>query len=67
MLSYILKRLAQTVFVLFGITLITFILLNVVPGDPVAMMLDKRADEATIDADYTITLDATRSTVTFEK
>lgn len=49
MLSYILKRLAQTVFVLFGITLITFILLNVVPGDPVAMMLDKRADEATIE------------------
>ena len=49
MLSYILKRLAQTILVLFGITLITFILLNVVPGDPVAMMLDKRADEATIE------------------
>ena len=49
MLSYILKRLAQTVLVLFGITLITFILLNVVPGDPVAMMLDKRADEETIE------------------
>ena len=43
MLSYTLKRLGQTVLVLFGITLITFILLNVVPGDPVAMMLDKRA------------------------
>lgn len=49
MLSYILKRLAQTVLVLFGITLITFILLNVVPGDPVVMMLDKRADEETIE------------------
>ena len=49
MLSYILKRLAQTILVLFGITLITFILLKVVPGDPVAMMLDKRADEATIE------------------
>ena len=49
MLSYILKRLAQTILVLFGITLITFILLNVVPGDPVAMMLDKRAAEATIE------------------
>jgi len=33
---------------MFGITLITFILLNVVPGDPVAMMLDKRADAETI-------------------
>ena len=43
------KRLCQTIFVLIGITLITFILLNVVPGDPVAMMLDKRADEQTIE------------------
>lgn len=47
--SYTLKRLGQTVLVLIGITLITFLLLNVVPGDPVAMMLDKRADEATIE------------------
>ena len=39
--SYTLKRLGQTVLVLIGITLITFLLLNVVPGDPVAMMLDK--------------------------
>ena len=49
MLSYTFKRLCQTIFVLIGITLITFILLNVVPGDPVAMMLDKRADEQTIE------------------
>lgn len=49
MFSYTLKRLGQTVLVLIGITLITFLLLNVVPGDPVAMMLDKRADEATIE------------------
>jgi peptide/nickel transport system permease protein len=49
LLSYTLKRLCQTIFVLIGITLITFILLNVVPGDPVAMMLDKRADEQTIE------------------
>lgn len=50
MLSYTLKRLGQTVLVLFGITLITFILLNVVPGDPVAMMLDKRATPEAIAA-----------------
>ena len=49
MFQYILKRLGQTFLVLIGITLITFLLLNVVPGDPVAMMLDKRADEATIE------------------
>lgn len=48
MFQYTLKRLGQTFLVLIGITLITFLLLNVVPGDPVAMMLDKRADEATI-------------------
>lgn len=48
MTSYTLKRLAQTVFVLLGISLITFILLQVVPGDPVAMMLEKRADAETI-------------------
>lgn len=48
MLSYISKRLCQTVIVLIGISLITFILLQVVPGDPVAMMLEKRADAATI-------------------
>lgn len=42
------KRLAQTVIVLLGISLITFILLQVVPGDPVALMLERRADETTI-------------------
>lgn len=48
MASYVLKRLGQTFFVLLGISLITFILLQVVPGDPVAMMLEKRADAETI-------------------
>ncbi len=48
MVSYTGKRLLQTVFVLFGISLITFILLQVVPGDPVALMLEKRADPETI-------------------
>ncbi len=45
---YIGKRLLQTIIVLIGISLITFILLQVVPGDPVAMMLEKRADAETI-------------------
>ena len=44
MLSYTGKRLLQTIFVLLGISLITFVLLQVVPGDPVALMLEKRAD-----------------------
>lgn len=48
MLSYTGKRLLQTIFVLLGISLITFVLLQVVPGDPVALMLEKRADPETI-------------------
>ena len=44
MLSYTAKRLVQTIFVLVGISLITFVLLQVVPGDPVALMLEKRSD-----------------------
>ena len=48
MLSYTGKRLLQTIFLLLGISLITFVLLQVVPGDPVALMLEKRADPETI-------------------
>ena len=48
MLSYTGNRLLQTIFVLLGISLITFVLLQVVPGDPVALMLEKRADPETI-------------------
>ena len=39
MLRYTLKRLFQTVIVLIGVTLVTFIMVNVVPGDPAAVML----------------------------
>ena len=48
MLSYTGKRLLQTIFVLLGISLITFVLLQVVPGAPIALMLEKRADPETI-------------------
>lgn len=50
MFTYIVKRIGQTLIVIFGISLITFILLQVVPGDPVALMLDHRADPDTIAA-----------------
>ncbi|MDR3254037.1 MAG: ABC transporter permease [Synergistaceae bacterium] len=43
MIVYILKRLLQTIFVLWGASLVTFILMNVLPGDPVRLMLEKRA------------------------
>ena len=48
MVNYIVRRLLISIPVLIGITLITFILLNVVPGDPVEIML-KRSDDATIE------------------
>ncbi|MEG0075973.1 MAG: ABC transporter permease [Eubacterium sp.] len=47
--KYILKRIGQTVFVLFAISIIVFLLMNVLPGDPVALMLEKRADPATVE------------------
>lgn len=49
MARYLLNRLWQTAVVLLGVTLITFIMLNVIPGDPVAVMMEKKADEATIE------------------
>jgi peptide/nickel transport system permease protein len=48
-LKYLIHRLAQTFVVLIGITLITFLLMNVVPGDPIVLMLGQRADPATVD------------------
>ena len=49
MVKYFLTRISQTVIVLIGVTILTFVLLNVAPGDPVLIMLDKRADPASIE------------------
>lgn len=49
MIKYLFNRIWQAVIVLIGVTLVTFILLNVAPGDPVLVMLQKRADQATVD------------------
>lgn len=48
MLQFIVRRLLAMIPVLLGICLITFILLNVVPGDPVAAMMGKRADPVVV-------------------
>ena len=48
LLKYLFNRLWQTAIVLLGVTIITFILMNVVPGNPVLMMLGQRADEETV-------------------
>lgn len=43
MISYIVRRLLQLVVVLFGVTIITFIIVFVIPGDPARSMAGKRA------------------------
>ena len=41
MIKYTLVRLLQTLVVLVGVSLVTFVMVNVVPGDPVALMMEK--------------------------
>lgn len=43
MIHYIIKRLAISIPVLLGITVILFFMLNVIPGDPVALMMKEHA------------------------
>lgn len=45
----ILKRLLQAVIVLLGVTLAVFVLLRIVPGDPIATMMGEHADKAVIE------------------
>lgn len=46
--QFILKRFAQLIPVILGIILLTFILMYVVPGDPVLSMVGQRYDEQTL-------------------
>ena len=48
MKKYLLKRFLQALAVIFAISLITFFVLNIVPGNPVEIMLGEFADQATI-------------------
>ncbi len=48
MIPLIGRRLFSTIPTLFGVLVVAFLLLNVVPGDPVAEMVGERADSATI-------------------
>jgi ABC-type dipeptide/oligopeptide/nickel transport system permease component len=47
-IRFIARRLLATIPTLFGVLVVVFLLLNVVPGDPVAEMVGERADSATI-------------------
>ncbi|MCG0276212.1 MAG: ABC transporter permease [Thermosediminibacteraceae bacterium] len=49
MAGYIVRRLIMALPVLVGVSLITFILLNVVPGDPVLEMMGKHVDPLTLE------------------
>ncbi len=43
--SYILRRLLHSVFVVFGVSVIVFLLLRMIPGDPVRLLLPPEATE----------------------
>jgi len=46
--AFIVRRLLLAIPTLFGVLVVTFLLLNVAPGDPVTEMVGERADSATI-------------------
>jgi peptide/nickel transport system permease protein len=50
MLVYIAKRLGQAVFILIGITLVTYILLYLVPADPVRQIAGRSATAETVES-----------------
>ncbi|MCG8380530.1 MAG: ABC transporter permease [Proteobacteria bacterium] len=49
-MEYLIKRLLSAILVLFGITTIVFLLIHIVPGDPVEVMLGETARPADRDA-----------------
>ena len=49
MLIFVIRRLAVSIPVLIGITAILFVMLNVVPGDPVALMMKEHASADVIE------------------
>ena len=49
MRDFMIKRVLQAIGVIFCISLITFFVLNIVPGDPVRIMVGDMADENTIE------------------
>lgn len=50
MLHYLLRRLGYGFLVLWGVATLVFVLFNILPGDPAAMMVGQRTDKATVEA-----------------
>lgn len=48
MFTYILRKVLYTIPVLWGVVTVVFLVINIVPGDPVAIMTGQRGDEATL-------------------
>lgn len=48
MISYIIRKILYGLAVLWGVVTLVFFLFNIVPGDPVRMMLGQRADETDV-------------------
>ncbi len=46
--QYIARRLVQMIPVVFGITLLLFFMLRLIPGDPASVMLGERATDAAV-------------------
>lgn len=56
--QYILRRLAQMVPVLFGVTVIVFMMIHLIPGDPASALLGERATDAMVaNANHQLGLD----------
>ena len=49
MRSYLIKRILQALGVILCISAITFFVLNIVPGDPVRIMMGEMADENVVE------------------
>lgn len=50
MLMFILRRLVQTIPVIFGVTIVVFIIMQLVPGDPAVLLAGEGATKETIEA-----------------
>jgi len=50
MLMFILRRLIQTIPVIFGVTIVVFIIMQLVPGDPAVLLAGEGATSETIEA-----------------
>ena len=49
MLKYVLRRLVSLVFILFGVSILVFLLIHLAPGDPVRIMLGEEATVADVE------------------